>query len=466
MYLHNISNFRPNMSVMMEVPEIMSDTDTIIEGFKYPKKSQFSVKCPCIGCDTIWEKIKRRSLKAVMIEHILGKDHLDMIGIGQILDLDPKIETDLRKCLGELIIILRRNPTSDPENDQKKKDVTTKVEQYEKLHKDYIADKGQRQVKSVDQDDDEDDEDNKGDRIAKGRDFFVTTFNNADNKIGQFKSSRDIEKILNKFNILRAPVTEMLDVAFEAREDRDMYTGWSKADYEVFVEEHGTPQAIKVNHLALSSGPKNDSSEAPDGKRKSRFCQVDHVWEIQLISCAVQEVQRFKAHELSLSDIIKIYTTANDVKNLNATTGKVNVYKGKVMTNFKSSFQITSKRIKSIGEIIVENITYGRIFLKPLPAFTDEVKIESPTVANTAENQSPGGATNILNTIVVNNVAAKMELLMKEILEGFFFDEFFLAKDDDDEPIKGMKLLYGVLCVMFLEMFRIQPAGPDKLHTA
>jgi hypothetical protein len=450
---------------------IMLDTNDIVGRFSYPKKSQFSVKCPCSGCNTIWVKIKRSSLKAAMIEHILGKDHLNMIGSEQILDLDPKIETDLRKCLGELIIILRRNPTSDPENEQKKKDVTTKVQQYEKLRNGYLADKVQRglsmQAKSVDQDEDEDDEDNKGDRIAKGRDFFVRTFNDAGNKIGQFKPSRDIEKILNKFNILRAPVTEMLDVAFEAREDRDMYTGWSKADYEVFVEEHGTPQAIKVNHLALSIDPKNDSSEAPDGKRKSRFCQVDHVWEIQLISCAVQEVQRFKDHELSLSDIIKIYTTANDVKNLNATTGKVNVYKGKVMTNFKSSFQITAKRIKSIGEIIVENITYGRIFLKPLPAFTDEFKIESPTVANTAENQSPGEATNILNTVVVNNVAAKMELLMKEILEGFFFDEFFQAKDDDDdEPSKGMKLLYGVLCVMFLEMFRIQPAGPDKLHTA
>jgi hypothetical protein len=58
----------------------------------------------------------------------------------------------------------------------------------------------------------------------------------------------------------------------------------------------------------------------------------------------------------------------------------------------------------------------------------------------------------------VQTVAKNVESLMKDILTNYFFNEFYLTKNDDEEtPSEGMKLLYGVLCKMFDDLFKNNP---------
>jgi hypothetical protein len=311
----------------------MREPKDVENRFYYPKlslKKKFKVQCPCEGCEVTWENIGRADLKPAIIDHILGKDHLNIIDNVLI----PELHRDgFSKCLDELIITLKNNKTTA---DDKERAIKIKITDYAKCCNAYHSqlETKQQTMKSffekLNTDLDEEDETGvrKVDRINLGKNYLARAISEAGNNLEKYKSTRDIEKFLNKFGVLRAPVTELLDAAFEAREDRDMYTGWFKSDYELYVEEHGTPQATKVNHLALSVA-KKDLTETPDVKLTNRFCQVDHVWEIQLITCAMQEVQRFKDPmlKLSLSDMVKIFNTVNDIRNLNVTTGKLNSYK-------------------------------------------------------------------------------------------------------------------------------------------
>lgn len=226
-----------------------------------------------------------------------------------------------------------------------------------------------------------------------------------------------IETYLNKFDLLRKSVTDLVSSAFDSHKGKDLFTGWSQHDYDEMLNGEELP------HPAFAF-----RSEKESGKR---YYETDHIWEIQVMAIAIRESQRFgPEYHLSLSHLITVFDAVNQVQNLNGTTWKLNKYKGNVMKDFKQYYQVTqSAAFNTIESIIAGNNTYRRIFLTKLPLADEDA---ATTAASTAGPR------------ILDNLKSSM----RQVLVNHFYVSFFNDTED-----KALKMLYAVLCSMFDAMF-------------
>lgn len=314
--------------------------------------------------------------------------------------------------------------------------------------------------------------------IQLGIEFFEKSMiNNATGDEVNLKEMKDVKKIeamLNGNGMLRKNVTEKLEDAFERQGYRDLYTKWSMADYEEYEEQYSPPNTVHSDYLhpalafRLPSRKREDSAEK---EKEKRFCEVDHIWELQLIAVAVREVGRFGTG-LTLTDLVITFDVINDLPNLNGTTHKLNAYKGKVMTQFKSKYNVKFNGINSLSSILQGY--HEKMFLKPIPLFLCDEKYikkkkvltkddllptgeaagnkrargtDSATASAAADSQPAAEEVSTTSETPKNTALENIQSALEMVLVTHFYDELW---------IKGsatLKLLYSVLCHMFYEMF-------------
>ncbi len=190
--------------------------------------------------------------------------------------------------------------------------------------------------------------------------------------------------------------------------------GWSQYDYDEYVSGGEV-----VAHAAFSYRSERDSSK--------RFVESDHIWEVQLIATAIREMQRFgPEYQLSLSQLIYVFETVNDLQNINGTPWKINLYKGKLLKEFKQYFQVTRTAL-SLDSIIIGNNTFLRIFNINVPL----------------------ASCNGVDALTPSKISSNLKSCMKDVLVNHFYRAFFYNRSDE----APLNMLYAVMCYMYEAMF-------------
>jgi hypothetical protein len=252
-----------------------------------------------------------------------------------------------------------------------------------------------------------------------------------------------VEKLLKDSKWIRDSVTDRLDEAFAitARSPGlDRYTGWTYDEYMDFldtpaptVEGVHDQYAIARDHIAFKLYPSN----------YRRLLEVDHVWEIQLITIAIRETLRFNV-QLTLFDLQYIIEVVNDIGNLNGTTWNLNLYKGKIMKDFAGNFQLTNQAtVTSFENVMITNKRYILMFNR-MPQIPPHFQVNDDQVIPQGEF-----------------VRRSLSKAMENVLSNHFYPHFFGRFEntdgnninDDNLSSDSLKLMFGIMCSMFLAMF-------------
>ena len=222
---------------------------------------------------------------------------------------------------------------------------------------------------------------------------------------------------LNVEHSMYKQVTSQMENVFVGNGSRDRYTGWSKDDYDKY-------DVLDIGHnhpaMIIIGGKKGG---------KKHIYEVDHVWELQIMVHAVFEVSRICSFNFcDVKDIIR--DALNSVENLNCTSWTVNIGKKSIMDAFKKKHSVSTNNSMEISAIIIDmKNPMMKIFNSNVPDF-ESVKDFRPTIFTTIRDK------------------------MKEILETHFFKKFLEPEKDPGTDGKlFLKLLYGVLCDMYIKMY-------------
>ncbi len=336
---------------------------------------------------------------------------------------------------------------------------------------------------------------------------------------------REIEEFLNKSKMTREEVTSKGDDVFDfircinEEGDRqgglDLYTGWSKEEFLTVMDAmYGT------SNEEQPVGGTGATGSIPGGgvvsteyqhwfrKKDNRlFYEVDHIWEVQIMHIAIRELMRFRAakpksemkmtdkqiisisnflykYQIGLVELHYITKLLNSLSNLNCTPWNINLYKGKLMKQFRSTYQINETALNyDLRSYLIGNRNYG-FLMKSFPFYKhiwknnvdDGLAAKSRPIITGSNAEVESSAEDIDGNVLAaskHSIYQNIQNAMRNVLTTVFYQQFFAfdsstatASDigmeggDDVDMMNRMmlnrdvlKLLYGILCHMYQTMF-------------
>ena len=123
-------------------------------------------------------------------------------------------------------------------------------------------------------------------------------------------------------------VTELLEIKTE-----DVYSGWSNDDLLEFKSAPVRADLLETIHELYRSHP------ALRPIANVNALEVDHIWEVQLFTRAIRDIEMMQPNSFSIAQIIFLSDSIiNDTTNLTVTFGSINRAKGGVMKSFLAEY--------------------------------------------------------------------------------------------------------------------------------
>ena len=195
----------------------------------------------------------------------------------------------------------------------------------------------------------------------------------------------------------------------------DIYTQW---DYktltafgiDAFAEIDPDVRFEILQHPAVK---KRSDKETEKGKS---LIEVDHIWEVQLFTCAMSIVELHIPskvnHGFTIRQLIFIRDLVNNRDNLTATLHTINRKKGKLMEEFikkyKSSSKLTMQETLWISNIIITNAGYG-LFTKSLETHPLEMTSDETTKTVTISENIQNALSKVFYKVIKYKLSETMK---------------------------------------------------------